>query len=94
MGAEVSPTATALAAQRALIDARRAETITELRRAEAECCLCGEGPTDGRELRMFDPAPGWTQPDMICRACFDMRGEEADFAALEMVWPVLPEANR
>ena len=90
----MTPTAAALAAQRSLIEARRAETITELRRHGSECCMCGEGPTDGVELRLFDPDQFWSQPTMICRADWIARGEETDFTDLPLVWQAMPEASR
>jgi hypothetical protein len=90
----MSAASIALQVQARLIEERRAERITELRRHEAECALCGDGPTDGQELRVFDPAPGWTEPAMICRPCWIGRGEEADFTDLDLVWSVISEASR
>lgn len=88
----MTPTAAALSAQAALIAARRAETITELRRHEAECMFCGEGPDTGRELRMYDPASGWVAPDMICRDCH--KHPEQDFEDLPLVWRAIEDATR
>ena len=82
-----------IAAQKALADARQAEQIAELRRHEAECAFCGEGPTDGQELRMIEASP-LTVPEMICRPCFDRGLREADFTDLPLVWQVLKEASR
>lgn len=90
----MSALATALEAQRRLIAARQSETITELRRHDPGCCMCGDGPTDGVELRAFDPAPGWTQPTMICRADWIGRGEERDFTDLPLVWAAMNEDSR
>jgi hypothetical protein len=89
----MTPTAAALTAQAALIAARRAETITELRRHEAECMFCGEGPTDGKELRMVDASP-FTLPEMICRPCFEQGPREADFTDLPLVWRAIEDASR
>jgi hypothetical protein len=85
----------ALAAQKALIDARRAERITELRRHEAECLLCGDGPTEGQELRMIDFFPR-TSPELICRDCFGHDGLSTmmDFTDLALVWNPITEAAR
>lgn len=90
----MTPLPAALAAQRALIAARRTETIAELRRHEAECVTCGEGPADGKELRMSDPMPGWTTPLMTCRACFEQCDRTDSFADLPLVWNAMPEASR
>lgn len=92
----MTATAPALSAQARLIETRRAQTITELRRHGSDCCLCGKGPTDGTELRLFDPEPGWTQPTMICALCFGPPDESDPrcFTDLPVVWPVMPESNR
>jgi hypothetical protein len=88
----MTPLPAALAAQRALIEARRAETIAELRRHEAECFVCGEGPADGKELRLYDPHAGLLAPEMICRACH--RHPEQDFTDLPLVWRAIEDASR
>lgn len=89
----MSPTATALAAQAALIAARRAEQLAELKRHSADCIYCGEGPTDGRKLRAVNLGP-WGDLQLICRACFDGRGEEMDFTDFPLAWAKIEDANR
>jgi hypothetical protein len=84
----------ALAAQRALIEARRAERITELRHHDAACFLCGDGPTDGRELRMLERDQINMAPEMVCAKCVPLCDLKANFADLPMVWPVMKDANR
>jgi hypothetical protein len=89
----MTPTAAALTAQAALIAARRAETITELRRHEAECVMCGEGPDTGRELRMCDASP-ISLPEMWCAECFARHDDENDFDQLPLVWRAIEDASR
>ena len=84
----------ALQVQARLIEDRRAETIAELRRHEAECITCGEGPADAKELRMTDPMPGWTTPLMTCRACFERCDRDDSFTDLPLVWRAIEDASR
>lgn len=88
----MSAASIALAAQARLIEQRRAEAVTELRRHEAECLRCGEGPTDGKELRMCDFAHGWVAPGMVCRDCH--KHPEQDFTDLPLVWSPIQDAAR
>ena len=65
--------------------------VQHLRRREAECAWCGDGPDTGAELRMIRP---FDAPQMICRPCFSIHaGPEADFNLHPLVWRAIHGAH-
>jgi hypothetical protein len=87
-------TASLLSAKKALIDARRAERITELKHHDPGCFLCGDGPTDGVTLRMLERDHINMAAEMVCASCFPIVDLENDFADLPLVWNPITEAAR
>ena len=65
--------------------------VQHLRRKEAECAWCGDGPDSGAELRMIRRDAG---PQMICGPCFHARPTLGhDFTALPIVWRQIDGAH-
>lgn len=88
----MSPICDALTAQRALIEARRAETIAELLSRAVECGMCGEGPSDGEDLRAYirdDLTIAAPLPELLCFHCFAARDDENDFTDAPLIWRAL-----
>lgn len=90
----MSAASIALAAQARLIEQRRAEAVTELRRHEAQCFLCGDGPTDGVTLRMLERDHVNMAAEMVCARCFPLADWENDFTDLPLVWNPIQDAAR
>jgi hypothetical protein len=89
----MSAASIALQVQARLIAERQAEQLAEIKRHSAECIMCGEGPTDGTELRMIEACP-ISRAELWCRECFERDGTEADFALYPVAWHAMKEANR